>query len=188
MKNSAQRQNIIAAARRVLERQGYEAASIKEIAKEAGIASGLIHYYFATKEELLSQVLLTAAERHTEEMRNLTAAQAALPRGDRVHAAVEVRRKRVFEEPSWYELRYQFFAMGMTHTVYRDGVRELLARGRQGIAARLQSILETTAEEAQPLAAVLLAAFDGLALQKLVDPGFDLDAAYRLLEERLARL
>lgn len=34
---------------------------------------------------------------------------------------------------------------------------------------------------ASPLASVLLAAFDGLALQYLIDPEFDLDAALEVL-------
>jgi TetR/AcrR family transcriptional repressor of bet genes len=33
--------------------QGYEKASIQAIAKEAGLASGLIHYHFKTKQEIL---------------------------------------------------------------------------------------------------------------------------------------
>ena len=41
---------------------------------------------------------------------------------------------------------------------------------------------KSTAPENEALAAVLLACFDGLALQKLADPeGFDLDAAYAAL-------
>jgi hypothetical protein len=31
----------------------------------------------------------------------------------------------------------------------------------------------------------MLAAFDGLALQKLVDPDFDLDGAYRVLDRMI---
>jgi TetR/AcrR family transcriptional repressor of bet genes len=34
-------------------KQGYEKASIQAIAKEAGLASGLIHYHFKTKQEIL---------------------------------------------------------------------------------------------------------------------------------------
>lgn len=38
---------------RVMAEQGYEKASIQAIAKEAGLASGLIHYHFKTKQEIL---------------------------------------------------------------------------------------------------------------------------------------
>jgi hypothetical protein len=38
------------------------------------------------------------------------------------------------------------------------------------------------------LAALLLALFDGLALQKIMDSSFDLDAAYHLLAQLLRGL
>src|SRR5216683_2405650 len=47
------RERIVAAAFRSLAEHGYEAATVKDIAREAGVAPGLVHYYFETKEELL---------------------------------------------------------------------------------------------------------------------------------------
>ena len=44
---------IIDAAYRALVRQGYHETSMKDIAAEAGVAPGLAHYYFETKEDLL---------------------------------------------------------------------------------------------------------------------------------------
>jgi hypothetical protein len=38
------------------------------------------------------------------------------------------------------------------------------------------------------LAALLLSLYDGLALQKIMDPTFDLEAAYRLLAQMLQAL
>src|SRR2546428_2242467 len=38
-------------------RQGYANTSMKDIAREAGIAQGLIHYYFGSKEDLLVAVV-----------------------------------------------------------------------------------------------------------------------------------
>jgi hypothetical protein len=35
------------------------------------------------------------------------------------------------------------------------------------------------------LVAVMLACFDGLALQKLADPEFDLDSAYKVLDRMI---
>lgn len=47
------KQEIATALLRVMAKQGYEKASIQAIAKEAGLASGLIHYHFKTKQEIL---------------------------------------------------------------------------------------------------------------------------------------
>lgn len=49
----ARRAQILAAAVAVFSRQGFASASIKDIAREAGVAPGLVHYYFASKEILV---------------------------------------------------------------------------------------------------------------------------------------
>lgn len=59
------KQEIATALLRVMAEQGYEKASIQAIAKEAGLAPGLIHYHFKTKQDiLLSAVnwIVTSAE------------------------------------------------------------------------------------------------------------------------------
>jgi TetR/AcrR family transcriptional repressor of bet genes len=51
------RQQIAAAFARVLAQRGYEAASIGETARVAGLPPGLLHYHFANKLEILLAVV-----------------------------------------------------------------------------------------------------------------------------------
>jgi AcrR family transcriptional regulator len=53
---------IIAAATRVLARKGYARTSLNDIAREAGMSKGAVHYHFPTKEALVSKVLETACD------------------------------------------------------------------------------------------------------------------------------
>ncbi len=53
---------IVQAAIRVLARQGYANSSLLDIAKEAGMSKGAVHYHFPTKEALLQVVLKTALD------------------------------------------------------------------------------------------------------------------------------
>jgi TetR/AcrR family fatty acid metabolism transcriptional regulator len=53
MRDPAKRQQIIDAAVRVFARNGYYNSRVSDIAREAGIASGTIYLYFATKDEIL---------------------------------------------------------------------------------------------------------------------------------------
>jgi TetR/AcrR family transcriptional repressor of bet genes len=56
--NTKQRkQEIVDALLRVMAERGYEKASIQAIAKEAGLAPGLIHYHFKTKQEILLELV-----------------------------------------------------------------------------------------------------------------------------------
>jgi TetR/AcrR family transcriptional regulator, fatty acid metabolism regulator protein len=50
------RQLILAAAVRVFAAQGYEASRVGDVAKEAGVAYGLVYHYFGSKEAVLEAV------------------------------------------------------------------------------------------------------------------------------------
>jgi len=179
------RARIVEAASKLLAEEGYDRVTMKQVAREADVAQGLIHYYFSGKDEILLEILMGAAGRYGEEMRRFG---RSLPEGESLaEAALARTRERVEREPERYRLRYELFALGLRKPEFLAGVGELLANSREGIAATIERIAERgTAPEAtadtQALAAVLLACFDGLALQKLADPeGFDLDAAYGVL-------
>ena len=51
------KERIIEAAYRALVKRGYHETSMKDIAAEAGVAPGLAHYYFESKEDLLVAVI-----------------------------------------------------------------------------------------------------------------------------------
>src|SRR5438034_11563639 len=51
------RTKILEAAFQILARQGYENTSIKDIAEEAGVAQGLVHYHYKSKQQLVLAVL-----------------------------------------------------------------------------------------------------------------------------------
>ncbi|MCZ6805743.1 MAG: TetR/AcrR family transcriptional regulator [Deltaproteobacteria bacterium] len=59
-KSAISSQQIIEAAIRVLARQGYARTTLLEIAKEAGMSKGALHYHYPTKEALIHAVLETA--------------------------------------------------------------------------------------------------------------------------------
>ena len=50
------RRQILAAAVRVFAAQGYEASRVGDVAKEAGVAYGLVYHYFGSKEAVLEAV------------------------------------------------------------------------------------------------------------------------------------
>ena len=57
------RAKILEAAFAVLGRDGYENVSIKDIAEEAGVAQGLVHYYFKSKQQLVLAVLFEVCKK-----------------------------------------------------------------------------------------------------------------------------
>jgi AcrR family transcriptional regulator len=172
------RERLIAAGYTVLSEQGYEAATVKEVARVAGVSPGLFHYYFASKEELLIAVLYEAGERYGQLMQEL---RATVPADHFIEAAFAAVRERVSQEPGWYRLRYELFALGLRNPAFLPVLGEMLAHIRQMFARAFLGLTGGDEARAQALAAVVLACFDGLALQTLAQPKADLAAAYDLL-------
>lgn len=180
---SKKRDELLEAAVRVFARRGYRGASIKDIAADAGVAPGLLHYYFPSKDKLVLEILGRIRERHRRDIAELV---STLEPGELAARSFQASRRRVAEEPEWYRMRFEMFALGLLVPAFAAEVAALLRDGRDGIAGVIRAIAGDPDLEVGGLAAVVLAAFDGLALQALVDPGFDLDGAYRVLAAMVA--
>ena len=172
------RERLIAAGYTVLSKKGYEATTVKEVAHVAGVSPGLFHYYFASKDELLVEVLHEAGTRYGRMMQDL---RAAVPADQFLEAALAAARERVTQEPEWYRLRYELFSLGLRDPTFLPVLGELLAYIRQIFMRALQDLIGVDEVRAQALAAVVLACLDGLALQQLAQPDADLTGAYDLL-------
>lgn len=61
----ARREQIIEAAIKILDEVGYVKASLAQIAKKAGISTGLISYHFSDKSDLMNHLLMKLVERST---------------------------------------------------------------------------------------------------------------------------
>jgi len=121
----------------VLSEQGYDAATIKAIAREAGLNDSL---------------------------------------------------QRTLQHPESYRLKYELFSLGLRNPALKPAVRALLASGRSGISNVVRAAAVTRSLDADTLAAILLACFDGLALQRLTEPDFDIESAYRLISRMVNTL
>ena len=188
------KKRILAAASKILAEKGYEATTLREISREAQAAPGLVHYYFGGKDELLVEVLQAAGQQFHQRMEHLVQQQ---PGGLSLDALLTYSYERINLEPDVYRLRYESFSLGLHNPVIEPKVRERLAQRRNEIASVLAKVLETMEKtenvkrfslDPTPLAALLLALFDGLALQKIMDPTFDLEAAYHVLVQSLHAL
>lgn len=174
------RERLIAAGYKVLSEKGLEATTVKEIAHAAGVSPGLFHYYFASKEALLLAVLQEAGTRYGSRMRQL---RATVPAEEFPGAALAAEREQISQEPEWYRLRYELFALSLRNPAFLPELGELLGHIRLMFARALQNTTKGNEIQMQALASVVMACFDGLALQQLAQPDADLSGAYQLLLE-----
>ncbi|MDO5335184.1 MAG: TetR/AcrR family transcriptional regulator [Coriobacteriia bacterium] len=61
-KSEATRQALLSAAVKVIGTKGYTAATVDTIAEEAGVSKGVVYYYFKTKADIATQVLLAVLD------------------------------------------------------------------------------------------------------------------------------
>ena len=54
LKSKETKEKIFQAAKRILQKSGYENLSIKNICEEAGVSNGSFYHHFKTKDDLLS--------------------------------------------------------------------------------------------------------------------------------------
>ena len=93
------RAQILAATHRVTLERGLHDLRVADVAAALGVSTGLIHYHFATREELLGEMLRETAEREIDDVRR------RLDRLDgpaeRLDAAIEAYLPSVRRDPSW---------------------------------------------------------------------------------------
>ncbi|MGH9271566.1 MAG: TetR/AcrR family transcriptional regulator, partial [Ilumatobacteraceae bacterium] len=93
------RQQIIEATHRVTLERGLHDVRMQDVADELHVSSGLIHYHFATKDELIEAMLRDTAERE------VAGVEAALGRftsaEEKLAALIEVYLPSVKRDPSW---------------------------------------------------------------------------------------
>jgi AcrR family transcriptional regulator len=185
------KERIIAAASKILAEKGYDATTLREISREAQAGPGLVHYYFGGKDELLAEVLQATGQRFHERMEHLARQRSTSWSLD---ALLTELCERVDQEPEVYRLRYESFSLGLHNPVIAPKVRERMAQRRSELGSVITLVLENMEKNERVerfsldptlLAALLLALFDGLALQKILEPTFNLEAAYHLLAQML---
>src|SRR5215469_8286625 len=172
------RERLIAAGYTILSEKGYEATTVKEVAHAAGVSPGLFHYYFASKDELLIAVLHEAGVRYGRMMGDL---RATVPEAQFLPAAFAALRERVKHEPGWYRLHFELYALGLRDPTFQPVLGEMLGYIRRMFARAFLRVTNGDERRALALAAVVLAAFDGIALQQLAQPEVDLAGAYDLV-------
>jgi len=97
-KSAKTRQRILDAAAHVLSRKGYAGTRLEDVASAAEVAAPAIYYYFASRDDLVEEVMWSGIARLRE---HVTGTLAALPPGagplDRIDAAVEAHLRYSLE-------------------------------------------------------------------------------------------
>ena len=167
------RKLLLDAAAKVFARRGYEAASVDEVAAEAGLSKGAVYWNFDSKDDLFHALYDERIDRRLQEMLELTEAAPA----DRPTSG-EVNRlflEMLQQEPQLLLLSFEYWSRAMRDPKLRARYAERTARSRDALARVLDARQrELGAPEfslpAEDAATAFLALGNGLSMIRLADP------------------
>jgi AcrR family transcriptional regulator len=168
---SQNRERILQAAFTVLSRQGYENTSIKEIAEEAGVAQGLVHYYFKSKQQLVLEVLMAVTQKM--ELKYAAGEAGALAAFDQFKAMLHSARDT-------HALYIQLIGVGIHDAEIGAAMRDFIRSDRghtEEIARTVLAEREADPAPARAIAGAVWGGILGIMVQHLFDPEFDADEA-----------
>jgi AcrR family transcriptional regulator len=174
---------LVAAARRLLARGGYQALTVEAVAAEAGAYRDSVRYYFGSKAAFVAAVVDSLS--HDQSIAAVAETQAARDADERVHGLLAGDRCLVDDRDAFRD----FFAI-LPHVVMDEELRERVAAlydwYRDLYVEGLGEVSGAGAARLRAFASLMVAMTDGLAVQKLLDPeGVELEPLFALWERML---
>lgn len=174
-------QRIVEAMRRSVAKRGATASTFDHVSREAGVSRGLLHYYFATKEQLLVEAVRRDCELRMELLeRQLAGAQTA---DDFIDLMAQNLQETVRDDPDFVTLVFELFTLSRRNVEIAVEYAGLMRRTRDQVAGMLAAaqrdgVLRLHAEP-EAVAEILFSLGDGFALRMLAEPERDFTATVR---------
>ncbi|MGM0586958.1 MAG: TetR/AcrR family transcriptional regulator [Bacteroidota bacterium] len=169
------RSDIMEAAIQLFAHRGFEATSISQIAKKAGISKGLIYNYFDDKEALLDELIMGSIQKlsfmfESHEVTEETAAEI-------LKAYLLDIKNSVEAEPEYWRLYSQ---MGVQLIDRTEDLEKRFANELEQYNKNMMVILGYLQPEVPTKRALAMfnATLDGLILHQLMNPHFPTDDIY----------
>lgn len=181
---AAQRERILAAARECFIDKGFHGASMASIADTAGMSPGLMYRYFASKNDIVLEIIrrqLESARLHIRQMRGADEVTAGLIRFLEQGNAdkLEAMHPALFLETS---------AEGSRDPQIGAAVLAADRQTRDDLLAWLAQRKPQQQTQIEPRAVLLQCLFEGLIVRAVRDPALDPDQLEPVLHQLIEQL
>jgi AcrR family transcriptional regulator len=165
---SDRRPEIVRAAMEVLADRGYAHTSMKQIAEQAGIAHGLLTYYYPTKQDLLLDVVGEVEREFTDNWQ----AELGTYRGplQRIEEAFDKSIAKWAAEPQLFQIFYDMSTLASVDPGIKQRLQQMLLRIRAVADEEMQRIsadLPTPPPEGVDIARAITAGVHGALYEAL---------------------
>jgi len=163
---------------------GIAATTIRGIATKAGVNPGIIHYYFKSKEELLSRVLELCYQNATNNIEDLFASDLSPVK--KIESLIDLGLTIFKHRRDEWVVMTSFWAYSMSGHGDMLKLHQKLNRRFRAVMIKL---LKKTIDKSEPIiikdiALLLIGTMEGLSLQYVLDPrGFEPEGVVNLLKK-----
>ncbi len=172
------RERLLEASIHCLREQGWAKTTTRQIVARARMHVPSVNYYFGSKERLLHDAAVEALRRWTATTMDAVHPSPDDPGGE-LRRSVERFLDTLEADRPYVVAAVEAFAQAERSDELRERLADAYATFRSLVVERIQpgaTETETRTSGALPLASVLIALFDGLALQRLIAPNDMLSA------------
>lgn len=159
------RTQIMDASLKLFAEHGYLSTSVSQIAKEAGVAKGLIYSYFESKEEILRSITREGIDDIFSALGE--SANKTFVSDEEVVAVMDRIFDRVLERAEFYKLYYSMFLHPHVMESFQDEMEEIAVRM---VTPFLDYFASKGYEDPQSVILFIHAAADGLIFNSLFNP------------------
>ncbi len=178
------KEKILDAATELFSENGYNATSISDIAKKAGISKGLVYNYFKSKEDLLDAIIFKSFEEF-DRLYDILSSDTENPL-EGLYKVLEETMNSVKQKPQFWKL--------ITGLSYKKQIRERYSNQineRKSKYVELGIILLNKMKVKDPLMDFLFIAaiIDGISLHILEEPDqYPIEQMIQIFKEKMEKL
>jgi DNA-binding transcriptional regulator YbjK len=158
------REQIIWALYECLSKKGHEKVTIKEIATKANLPSGVIHYYFKSKDEIVSMLAEAITEKYSKILEEVIAKANSIEQ--RIESLIDFLVDSIFDY-SLNRVFYNLIQMAFEREQLHEVMKKMLMNYRKELALRLEEA--SAGQESHFLGAALVAIVEGFSVQLMID-------------------
>ncbi|MFE1628973.1 TetR/AcrR family transcriptional regulator [Brevibacillus reuszeri] len=163
------REQIAEATWRIILERGMEGATVRNIAKEAGLSLGALRHYFATQDELLIYAMTLVKERATARIAKIALQEQYSSKEKIIRLLLELvptNQEKMAEAEVWFAFTAYF-----RHKDVFDAMHDGIYAGLQKVMNYAEQVgLLPNKVDKELETERLYAIIDGLALHALLDP------------------
>lgn len=169
------REDLLAGARRCLETRGYARTTARDLVAESGTNLASIGYHFGSKEALLNEAIAASFREWAERVHALTRTFAAVPSGDPFGLLGALWSAMLASFAEFRGLAVAFVE-AMAQVERQPDLRLTLAAAYADTRTQVSAMVAEAAgivdgAHSRTLAGLVVALFDGLLVQWLLDEG-----------------